>query len=235
MNDWPPCYKIRRSRRAKHISLSLTASKGLEIVLPMNASKEQGLLFLNDRRQWIEKHLPTLQNNQNEKMVLPNEISLAAIRQIWPVRYHYVQCSKKVIQRAINGRLIFTGPMKKFDDCLPAFNRWLRSVAQRYLPDYLLQVSEEIKLPFNRVSIRSQKTLWGSCNRQKDISLNDRLLFLPYELMRYVMIHELCHTVYFSHGKRFWQLVDRFDQNYKYNERSLRDVSKYIPTYLHHC
>lgn len=229
---WPPEHTIRRSRRARRVSISLTTKKGLEVVIPFRTSVEEGLAFLNSQRQWVQKHLPALEKNKTDDQYFPHEITLAALNQTWSIRYHHVPFSKKIILRCLNDRLIFTGPIKSFTDCMPIFNQWLRRLAKTFLPDYLTRVSDEIQLPFNRVSIRSQKNLWGSCSSKNDISLNDRLLFLPDSLVRYVLIHELCHTIYFGHGKRFWQLVNRFDPDYHYNERSLRDVSKLIPSHF---
>jgi hypothetical protein len=60
---------------------------------------------------------------------------------------------------------------------------------------------------YNRIVIRRQKTLWGSCSAKKDISLNAALSVLPQEIMDYVIIHELAHTVIRNHGKEFWRRV----------------------------
>lgn len=230
MFSWPPNHSIRRSRRARRIALSITAKKGVEIVLPHRASIAEGLAFLESKRTWVEKHLSVMIKTVHNETAFPTEVHLTSLNIQFLVRYHHIPHAKKVSFQALNERLVFTGAMENFNVCLPAFNQWLRSLARMHLPAWLSQASTEIQLPYRRVSIRSQKTLWGSCNRQKDISLNDRLLFLPYNLVRYVLIHELCHTVYFGHGKRFWQLVARFDPHYQFHERSLRDVSSHIPS-----
>lgn len=232
MSEWPPEHHVRRSRRARHISVTVSPSKGLELVLPLRATVEEGIAFLNSKRLWIEKHLSRLSIDPANSDLFPTDLCLAAIGQNWPIRYHDIQRANKVTLSNFNERLVFTGTMSDFSACLPPFNRWLRGLAHRYLPQWLEALGQETQLTFNRVSIRSQKTLWGSCSHEKNISLNDRLLFLPYALVRYVLIHELCHTVYFGHGKRFWQLVSRFDPDYKINKRSLRDVSSHIPRHF---
>jgi len=60
---------------------------------------------------------------------------------------------------------------------------------------------------YNRIFIRRQKTLWGSCSAKKDLSLNAALAALPQDVMDYVIIHELTHTVIRNHGKEFWRRI----------------------------
>ncbi|MCB1828132.1 MAG: M48 family metallopeptidase [Coxiellaceae bacterium] len=232
IEKWPPPHQVRRSRRARNIGLSINPKSGLEIILPLRASMNDALDFLDSKRRWVERHLKAYNDALNQEKSFPTEVVLSALGQTLSVRYHHIQAAEKIRLKAFDQHLVFAGPITQFDDCLPSFNRWLRKQAKNYLPEWLAEVSKSIQLPFDRVSVRAQKTLWGSCNHKKQISLNDRLLFLPYELVRYVLIHELCHTVYLSHGKRFWQLVSRFDPDFKNHERSLRDVSHYIPSYF---
>lgn len=86
----------------------------------------------------------------------------------------------------------------------------LRKQAQLYLPKRLEYQSQRCGLPFNKVSIRSSQSRWGSCSSQKNISLSYYLMTLPSRLIDAVLIHELCHTVEMNHGPRFWTLMDKF-------------------------
>lgn len=62
---------------------------------------------------------------------------------------------------------------------------------------------------FNKVSFRRQRTRWGSCSSENNISLNINLARLPKHLCNYVLLHELAHTIVKNHGKEFWQELDR--------------------------
>ncbi len=67
---------------------------------------------------------------------------------------------------------------------------------------------------FNRVSIRNQRTRWGSCSRKRNLNFNYRILMLPQHLSDYIIIHELCHLKELNHSPRFWNLVSQIIPNY---------------------
>ncbi len=80
-----------------------------------------------------------------------------------------------------------------------------------------------------RVSIRQQRTRWGSCSRGNSISLNAKLLFLPPELVEYVLLHELCHTRAMDHSARFWAIVAEHDPGFERHRRALKDAGRFVP------
>ena len=104
--------------------------------------------------------------------------------------------------------------------------------AANFLGPWLRSLSKDCNLPFNQISVRGQKTRWGSCSSDRNISLNYKLLFLPPQVARYVLIHELCHTVHMNHSKEFWQLVQKNDPLYKQWDHDLKNVNQYIPQWL---
>src|SRR4029077_2404468 len=78
--------------------------------------------------------------------------------------------------------------------CQAALKTWLTDKAKKHLISWLERVRDKTGLSYSSVSIRQQQTRWGSCSSRRLISLNTRLLFLPPELVTYVLVHELCHT-----------------------------------------
>lgn len=73
-----------------------------------------------------------------------------------------------------------------------------------------------------RISIRKQKTRWGSCSRAGNLSFNYRLGFLPLHHVDYIVIHELCHIQEHNHSQAFWELVSRACPNWKTLRAELR-------------
>ncbi len=77
---------------------------------------------------------------------------------------------------------------------------------------------------FNKVSVRNQKTRWGSCSSKKNLSFNYRIIFLTKELQDYLVVHELCHLKYMNHSKDFWSLVAETVPDYKECTKKLRKI-----------
>lgn len=81
---------------------------------------------------------------------------------------------------------------------------------------------------FGRITIRNQRTRWGSCSSQKNLSFNYRLLFLPPKEQDYIIVHELCHLREMNHSPRFWTLVEKTVPEYRELRRMLRERAKIL-------
>jgi predicted metal-dependent hydrolase len=82
---------------------------------------------------------------------------------------------------------------------------------------------EHFRASLGRISVRDNLSRWGSCSRDGSISLNLRLLFMPDEILDYVIVHELAHTRYRSHGPRFWALVESVLPDHRERRKWLRE------------
>nr|VFJ54247.1 MAG: hypothetical protein BECKDK2373C_GA0170839_104231 [Candidatus Kentron sp. DK] len=102
------------------------------------------------------------------------------------------------------------GPVADREMIRLSLEKWYRRQARSFLPARLNALAGRVgtKSP-SKVSIRGQKTRWGSCSGKGHISLNWRLMLLPRELVDYVLIHELCHLYHMNHSPEFWALVAR--------------------------
>lgn len=89
----------------------------------------------------------------------------------------------------------------------------LRHEAKRLLPDRLMALAARYKFTCTGVRIMNSKTRWGSCSTRKTINLSLSLMLLPWHLIDYVLLHELCHTVEMNHSDRFWKLLDGITDN----------------------
>lgn len=102
-----------------------------------------------------------------------------------------------------------------------------REIVKSLMPVLKEKIEKINKSHFNssvrRVSVRDTLTRWGSCSPQGDISLCFRLLFMPEDILDYVIVHELAHTKYRSHGPRFWALVEKVMPDHREKRKWLRE------------
>ncbi|MFC1921207.1 M48 family metallopeptidase [Chloroflexota bacterium] len=98
-----------------------------------------------------------------------------------------------------------------------------KAEARRKLTGRLDYLAEKHGFSYNRVFIRNQRTRWGSCSHNNNISLNMKLLHLPEELMDYVILHELVHTRIMNHSRAFWAELDNYVPNSKKKASRLKE------------
>lgn len=96
--------------------------------------------------------------------------------------------------------------------------------ARKFITGRLEVLNERYGFTYGRISIRDQRTRWGSCSAEGNLNFNYRLFFLPSHLADYIIAHELCHLAEFNHSKRFWELVSRAVPDHKACRREMRKI-----------
>lgn len=95
--------------------------------------------------------------------------------------------------------------------------------ARKILEKRLAELAQLHNFQYNRVSIRSQRTRWGSCSSKDNISLNMKLLHLPEQLIDYILLHELVHTRVKNHSKDFWNELETVVPNARIMDNKLKE------------
>jgi predicted metal-dependent hydrolase len=104
----------------------------------------------------------------------------------------------------------------------PDVEQALKAQAQRELPPRLLELAALHGLTVNRISIRGQRSRWGSCSPKGHIALNYRLMLMPPHVREYILIHELMHLKQPDHSRKFWRVVEAACPGFREAERWLR-------------
>jgi predicted metal-dependent hydrolase len=224
---WAPDFSVRRSLRAKRLSLRIVAGR-LELVVPKRASTKQARDFMLASRDWVEAHQHLLVTSDS---ILPQTIYLPCVGLEYTV--DFMPNSSQYMRLTESGNsLILSSSEQNIPCAVDKLKRWLHLKATEHLPTLLSSVSTECAIEYSKCTVRRQRTIWGSCSFDKTISLNYKLLLCPADLVHYVIIHELCHILHHNHSAKFWNLVNSYLPNYKDSISQLREVEQSLPGWV---
>ena len=231
----PTGYAVRESRRTTHVSLRVSAEGILEVVIPRGFDRSLIPRILREKRGWIERATKRM---EREKALIeaqpapPRQIALQAIGEVWKVAYHQTQSSGVTLAEKGARQLALSGAVDNVALCRVALRKWLAYKAKQHLVPWLRAISKEEGLAFGKTTVRGQRTRWASCSARGTISINYKLLFIPKPLVRYVFVHELCHTRHMNHSPQFWALLKERGADYEGLKAELRAAWRHVPRWL---
>lgn len=109
--------------------------------------------------------------------------------------------------------LMYANKVKLFERKKSEFKRLLTLLIQK--------LCEELQVKINKVIIKRMKTKWASVSKNKNLTINTLMKFLPYHLIKYIIYHELTHLIVKRHNENFWNIISRKFKNYKNLEKEL--------------
>lgn len=237
-----PAFALRVSARARRVRLVITPESGLTVVTP--AGFDPGLVpgIVRERLNWVNHHLDKALAVRQEASLPPASVELRAVGSVLAVRYRAGNRGAGVgsdsatagsvrVRREGFASLGVSGAIACRESVSEALRAWLRREAGRLLPPLLEAEAKRTDLRFSSVTIRLQRTRWGSCSTKGVISLNARLLFLPSELACYVLAHELAHTVHLNHSDKYWRFLESIHPGAQELDRQLRTARRYVPAW----
>ncbi|MBE5792811.1 MAG: M48 family metallopeptidase [Clostridiales bacterium] len=128
--------------------------------------------------------------------------------------------------RIENGVLYVTAPSDDPALIKEEIQKYLSRLALFRIREALDKYAPTVGCEYGRVTIREQKTRWGSCSSKKNLNFNWKLILAPREALEYVVIHELCHLIHFNHSERFWKEVESRMSEYDLWRKWLRAHGK---------
>lgn len=232
MSALPP-FELRTHPRARRVTLRISPGRGLTVTAPRGFDPARLPGILEERRDWIDQHLARLARRGQDPATaaaLPETIELRAIGR--SCRVDLVQRPGRPTLRP-NGpdRLLLAAPPDDPGAARSLLLAWLKDTARQRLGPWLRDLSRDLGLTYAHLTVRAQKSRWGSCSARGAVSLNCKLLFLPPQLCRYVLLHELCHTRRLNHSEHYWKMVYTVEPNYLELDKSLRHAWRWVPAW----
>lgn len=218
--------KVRRSSLATRLKLKMDQTGRLQISLPTGVPLFLAKRFLNESRDFIRTNLQKIAKPQ---AILKDGDLIGKTHKLSVV--YGQKLSSRIIQTTLvveipGGSNVESADIQNFikQEALKA----LRLQAKSYLSRRLQTLANEHDFSFTKIRFTNAGTRWGSCSSAGTISLNIWLMQLPFELIDYVLIHELCHTRELNHSKNFWGHVHSILPNYKQLRIKLKQQRPYL-------
>ena len=211
-----------RNARARRYVLRLRPDGTARVTVPRGGSFSEARRFANRNLAWLEAqlkrppaHPPTpLEWRPGSEVLFRGELARLEVE--------------------VNGEQTIHLGLEKLTvtnltgDLRPAIEGHLRRLAERELPLRVLEFAASHQLSVRRVTVRNQRTRWGSCSRRGTISLNWRLIQTPPFVCDYIILHELMHLREMNHSPRFWRQVETVCPGYRTAEQWLKQHSRLL-------
>lgn len=228
-----PGFSVRESGRARRLSIKVYPHGKVEVVVPKRTRARDVQAFVAENHEWIRKtRAAYAAQHPPQPFALPFRVSLAATGRSYRITYRPRKDATTVRFRRHGDLLVLSGKTADEVLCVAALKRWLAGLARREFEPWLRSLSRLTGHSYKQLQVRGQKTCWGSHSSTGTISINYCLLFLEPALVRYLMIHELCHSRHMNHSRRFWQAVGRHEPDYERLDRDLGNAWPQVPAWL---
>ena len=242
-------YQLKVSVRARQVTMRVVHGRGLLVTVPKRFARKHVPAIIEQQRAWIESALADLDARTPAlyREWPPRRLKLAACQS--DVKLVFTAAQQRT-SRVDEGRTaaacvsdsearwrsetqlelhIDPANKQRVAECIAAA---LKGRAHKHLSVWLANHARSHGLHYKRLSVRGQRTLWGSYSSSGTLSLNYKLLFLPNDLVNYVMLHELAHTRHLDHSPAFWRLLDKLHPNARELDKALSSAGELVPPWL---
>ena len=217
---------VKRSRRLRYIRVTVNESMEVTLKIPWRVSEKVAMEFFQSQGNWVGRML------KNK----PRRLSLLEYLQKKPwlsVNGRKVElvCEFTRGQTRIDCEHTGRQVRLKFDPRQPRdpqILQLLKGYAKHTLLERTRCLAEMVGVQVNRISVRDQLTVWGSCSDRGTVSLNWRLILLPFQLQDYLIFHELAHLTHLDHSPEYWNHLLRYDHDTRKHDKQIAHSFSHI-------
>jgi hypothetical protein len=216
-------YSIKISKLARQISLKLHGRE-VRVVIPSKRFEQMAHQFVQEKLQWIASNLPPIVS------LLHDGASLKILGEEFTIRHEQWVLEKTRVGELNNIITVYTRTPNTPDAELK-ISEYLRKKYSPLIKYRVAELAQDYGFKYQSISIRDQSSRWGSCSNEQKLNFSWRLILAPVEVLDYVIVHELAHTVHMDHSANFWDLVAKFQPNYKQHRLWLKRNQDLLKAY----
>jgi predicted metal-dependent hydrolase len=212
-------YAVVRSTRARRLRLRIGPSLVTQIIVPSGQRIPAIPPLLESNADWIVRQMERL-TPEPAHAVLADGAELPYLGEIY--RLSVLRQSSGHSVQLHRGELVVAVAGDGRDHLAAVLEGWYRGQARDVLVRRSDHWAREMGTTYERLTVKDQRTRWGSCSRLGNLSFSWRLVIAPMPVLDYVVIHELAHRFELNHSPSFWQCVERFCPDRRAHQAWLR-------------
>jgi len=223
--------KLTKYKAARYLRIRIDKPQSVKVSLPNYITYQEAINFVTEKKNWILQEYLKMETQRSQLRLInpegvvgvpsetPDEITnplqtdfATKFRKLELIPCDLAKPTYRLSTQKI--KIYYPKTMQPKDKVVEevikeAIEDTLKKEAHSYLPRRLKELADMHELKFNRLFIRNTKTRWGSCSHENNINLCIHLMKLPDELIDYVLLHELAHTIEKNHSRNFWDLLSK--------------------------
>lgn len=221
-------YRVKKSKR-RTIGIKISPEEGVVLSVPLKCSEAAINYVLNKKAAWIISKIKLVHSRSEllkdreyrsgERLKILGEYYNL---NIWEGNYN--RCSAIFDNKGFN---VFISEKvqgeKRKTIIKEALTKLYKEIAKRILRERTEDFAEILGVKPNRITIKEQKSIWGSCSSKNNINYNWKIIMAPIAILDYIVVHELCHLREHNHSKNFWNLLESIMPDYKLRKTWLKD------------
>lgn len=226
--------QIIRSQR-KTMALQIKPDLTVMVRAPKFIPEKNIRKFILDNREWINKHYKEMEENKL-KNPMPTYDNLYVNGAKLPLlNEKFVLLEIKKGEKKSRTKVYYTTQIPKLivvtascdaNDIRECVVSWYRHYSKEVIEEKVAYYAKNMQVSFGQISIRDQKSRWGSCSAKKNLNFNWRLVMMPEVVLDYVVIHELAHLKQLNHSPAFWREVEKVLPDYRIRKEWLKSHGK---------
>lgn len=226
-------YSVTYSKRRKTICIRVVGVNAIELIVPSSIKNFDARKLLTTKLHWLKNQMARLkaveENPLNQKLNTGTTVLFLGVpRSLKVVHTKMSDCSIKLNEKEILVQLPFPS-----DEYLAVtLESWYKKAAAMILEEKTTFWSSQLGVMPKKITIKDQKTRWGSCSSLGNINYNWRIVMAPSAIIDYLVIHELSHLIEPNHSQKFWKVVQRHCPNFKQDRKWLKTNGQLLMRFL---
>lgn len=224
-------YEIIHSKR-KTLSIVIAVGGKVTVKIPLRATKSDVTRLLESKGEWIYNAYIKQVKREQKGIEVKEGALLPFLDRTYRLLVEY-NSSRNCANIAVKDKnqdsqqtediLVVETPLADSAFIMECLDTWYKKNARNIITSRVDQYAKAMGVTYGRISIRSQKSRWGSCSSLGNLNFNWHLIMMPSKILDYVVIHELAHRIEMNHSKKFWEIVSMVCPDYKQRKLWLKD------------